>query len=215
MKCLIKEPQMNTLKFSLRKSLLLMLILMSSCTSQEELFKQYKEQAVQEAWELEQKLVSLGHGGTRDWSEAEKQELVKIGKVSGYSGEYVNKNIDNNQQFATQSNNIVFAKVGEDKIPEYALKLAPLRTYLVEYQQNKFYFWGSFLIVLMILIMSFKKGQGTITYPATAGALLGAIKVSLVSPSSLGIIGGFISGLMIGTVVGIFIYLVVLSAATG
>jgi len=215
MKCLIKEHKMNTLKFPLRGSLLLMLILISSCTSQEELFKQYKEQAVQQAWELEQKLVSLGHGGTRDWSEAEKQELIKTGTVSGYSGEYINKNIEKNQHLATQSNNIVFAKVGETDIPEYALKLAPLRTYLVKYQRNKFYFWSSFVIVLVILIMSFKKGQGTITYPATAGALLGAIKVSLVSPSSLGIIGGLISGLMIGTVVGIFLYLVVLSAATG
>jgi hypothetical protein len=206
---------MNALKFSLRGGLLLMLVLIFSCTSQEELFKKYKEQAVQEAWELEQKLVKLGHGGTRDWSKAQKNELIKTGKVSGYMGEYINENIENNQQLATQSNNIVFTKMGEETIPEYALKLAPLRTYLVKYQKNKFYFWSSFVIVLVILVMSFKKGQGTITYPATAGALLGAIKVSLVSPSSLGIIGGLISGLMIGTVVGIFVYLVVLSAATG
>ncbi len=207
---------MNTLKLPLRAGLLLFLMLiLFSCTSQEELFKEYKQEAIQKAWILEQKLVELGHSGTRDWTEAEKKELIKTGKVSGYIGEYINKNIDDNQRLARESNNIVFKKVGEEKIPEYALKLAPLRTYLVEYQQNKFYFWSSFFIVIVILVMSFKNGQGTITYPATAGALLGAIKVSLVSASSLGIIGGFISGLMIGTVVGIFLYLVVLSAATG
>ena len=194
---------------------LLLIFILASCTSQEELLKQYKEQAVQEAWQLEQKLVRLGHGGTRDWSKAEKTEIIKTGKVSGYIGQYIHTNLDDNPRLATQSNNIVFVKAGDTDIPEYALKLAPLRTYLIDYQKNKVPFWGSLIIVIVILVMSFKKGQGTITYPATAGALLGATKVGLVSGSSLGIIGGFLSGLMIGTVVGIFVYLVVLSAASG
>ncbi len=195
--------------------LLLLIFILASCTSKEELFKQYKQEAVQEAWKLEQKLVNLGHGGTRDWSKAEKKQLIETGKVSGYTGEYINRNIPDNPRLATQSNNIVFVKVGETSAPEYALKLAPLRTYLIDYQKNKLPFWSSLIIVIVIVIMSFKKGQGTITYPATAGALLGAIKIGLVSGSVLGIVGGFISGLMIGTVVGIFVYLVVLSAASG
>lgn len=195
---------------------LALMLLMVACTSQDERMMQYQEQAVNEAWEQEIKLVKLGHSGTRKWSEVEKLEILQTGKVSGYEGRYINKYVEDNFQLATDSNNIVFAKVGELYLHEDALKSAALRSYLIEYEKKKYLLWTATLATIVVLIAAFKSQRGIITYPAIVGAALGAIKLGIVSGGSImAIIGGLVSGLIVGTMAGLFLFLIVLSVGVG
>ena len=177
---------------------------------------QYQEQAVIDAWQQERKLVKLGHGGTRKWNAVEKLEILKTGKVSGYEGRYINKYVEENVPLATDSNNIVFAKVGELYIEDDALKSAALRSYIIEYEKKKYLLWTATLATIVVLIAAFKSQRGIITYPAIVGAALGAIKLGIVSGGSiLAIIGGLLSGLIVGTMAGLFLFLIVLSVGVG
>jgi len=177
---------------------------------------QYKKQAISQAWEQERKLVKLGHSGTHEWSELEKLELLETGKVTGYEGRYINKYVEENIQLATDSNNIVFTKVGELYPPDAAVKLAALRSYLVQYEKNKYLLWAGTLATMIVLIAAFKSQRDIITYPAIIGAALGAIKLGIVSSGSLvAIIGGLFSGLIVGTMAGLFLFLIVLSVGVG
>ncbi|OAD22384.1 conserved hypothetical protein, membrane [Candidatus Thiomargarita nelsonii] len=196
--------------------LMLLMVVLSSCTSQEERIMQYKNQAISQAWEQERKLVKLGHSGTRQWSEIEKLELLETSKVTGYEGRYINKYVEDNIQLATDSNNIFFAKVGESYPPNAALKSAALRSYLIQYEKNKYLLWAGTLATIIVLIAAFQNQRDIITYPAIIGAALGAIKLGIVSSGSImAIIGGLVSGLIVGTMAGLFLFLIVLSVGVG
>lgn len=204
---------MKTLKFySYQVVSLMLFVLLASCTSQEEMMKQYKEQAISTAWKQEQQLVHLGHAGTYQWTEAEKAELLETATVMGYEGRYLNQDVETHSQLASNPNNIYFAKRGE-KRPSLETSLAPLRSYLLRYEKNKYGFWGALISVITVLIIAFQRKRGIVIYPAIIGAILMAIRMGVISGGSyIAILGGLASGLIAGTVAGIFIFLVVLSA---
>ena len=178
--------------------------------------KQYKKQAIMNAWEQEQELVSLGHSGTREWSEDERIELLETGKINGYEGRYIYKRIENHLHLATSSDNIVFIKIGELSISKKVLQDASLRSYLLNYEKNKYALWGGVILSLTVLVVAFKKQQGMIIYPAIVGAVLGAIRLGVVSKwSIMATLGGLASGLIMGTLAGLFIFLVIISVGVG
>ena len=49
-----------------------------------------RKKAVNEAWKQERELVAKTGKGTRQWTDAEKLELLKRGKVKGYEGHHIN-----------------------------------------------------------------------------------------------------------------------------
>jgi len=204
---------MKTLKFySYQVVSLMLFVLLASCTSQEEMMKQYKEQAISTAWKQEQQLVYLGHAGTYQWTEDEKAELLETATVMGYEGRYLNQDVETHSQLASNPNNIYFAKRG-GKRPSLESSLAPLRSYLIRYEKNKYGFWGALISVITVLIIAFQRKRGIVIYPAIIGAILMAIRMGVISGGSyIAILGGLASGLIAGTVAGIFIFLVVLSA---
>ena len=68
-----------------------------------------RKQAVRDAWKAEQQLVKKTGSGTRNWTKAEKAELLKTGKVKGYEGHHIN-NVKDHPEFAGNPNNIEFVK---------------------------------------------------------------------------------------------------------
>ena len=68
-----------------------------------------RRQAVRDAWKAEQQLVKKTGSGTRNWTKAEKAELLKTGKVKGYEGHHIN-NVKDHPEFAGNPNNIEFVK---------------------------------------------------------------------------------------------------------
>ncbi len=207
---------MNTLKFHPLIGLMLSILVLYSCTSQEERMKQYQNQAVDKAWAQEQKLVSLGHSGTLEWTKAQKAELLETGKVSGYEGRYVNNNFKEDSPLATDSNNIVFAKVGESSPNDKALKLAPLRSYIMLYEKKKYFLWVGFIVSIFVLIMAIKHKRGLVMYPALVGAFFGTMRLGMISGwSIMATFWGMAGGLIAGTMAGIFLFLVFLSLGVG
>jgi len=206
---------MNSLKFELTRFVLFILVLLmvflASCTSQEELMKQYKTEAINKAWQQEQELVRIRHGGTREWTQEEIEQLDKYGFVSGYNGRYIDANVANNQSLATNPNNIVFAKVGEP-LSKRAKQIASLRSYLLVYEKKKYFLWATMTIVIIVLMVSFKKKNIVITTPAIVTGVLGAIWLGIVSGGSIiAMFGGLAGGLIIGTVTGALTLIVLLS----
>ena len=63
--------------------------------------------AVRIAWRQEQALVQRTGTGTRDWTTAEKAELLQGGKVKGYQGHHINS-IKNNPDMAGNPDNVEF-----------------------------------------------------------------------------------------------------------
>ncbi|EDN68485.1 membrane protein [Beggiatoa sp. PS] len=178
--------------------------------------RQYKEQAIKKAWEQERELVSFADIGTRDWTLAEKKELLETGRIRGYEGRYINKKIEDNPRLATNADNVVFAKVDETYLPKELLQSASLRSYTIAYEENKYSLWGGFILTILILTVAFQKKRGIIIYPAIAGAVLGAVRMGIISGGSIkAIIAGLASGLIIGTLAGIFIFLIVISGGVG
>jgi hypothetical protein len=209
------NPKLHPIKL-VQLSFLCLIVVLSSCTSHEEKMKQYKEQAIKKAWQQERDLVSLADIGTRDWTSAEKKELLKTGRISGYEGRYINQKVEDNPRLATNSDNIFFAKLEETYLPKEILQNASLRSYLIAYEENKYSLWGGFILTLLILAVAFQKKRGIIVYPAIAGAVLGAVRMGIISGGSItAIIGGLASGLIIGTLAGIFIFLIVISGGVG
>jgi hypothetical protein len=197
-------------------SLIFLVVALPSCTSHDEKMRQYKDQAIKKAWEQERELVSLADLGTRDWTLAERKELLKTGRIQGYEGRYINKKVDDNPRLATNADNVAFAKLDELYLPKEILQNGSLRSYLIAYEENKYSLWGGFILTIMILVVAFQKKRGIIVYPAIAGAVLGAVRMGIISGGSIkAIIGGFASGLIIGTLAGIFIFLVVISGGVG
>lgn len=66
-----------------------------------------RQQAVKKAWKNEQKQVRETGQGTRKWTIAEKAELLKTGKVSGYVGHHM-KSVKGYPWLAGDPNNIQF-----------------------------------------------------------------------------------------------------------
>jgi hypothetical protein len=71
-----------------------------------------RKKAVREAWAQEQELVKLG-GATRNWTKAERAELLKTGKVSGYQGHHINS-VNGHPRLAGNANNIRFVTRAEN-----------------------------------------------------------------------------------------------------
>ncbi len=205
---------MNALKLGLIT--FFMLLMLASCTSPEELMRQHKEEAVKKAWLQEQKLVKLGHIGTHPWSEEERKQLIEQGKVDGYDGWYINKYVEDNQQLATSPNNIYFATDENLFVSEEVLKSSALRSYLIKYEKNKYLLWGGTLSAIIVLVLAFQNNRAVITYPAVAGAILGGIKLGIVSGGSIfAILAGLAGGLIVGTIAGMFLFLMILSVGVG
>lgn len=65
--------------------------------------------AVNQAWKQERDMVARTGRGTRQWTRAEKQELLRTGKVKGYEGHHIN-NVDTHPQLAGDADNIEFVR---------------------------------------------------------------------------------------------------------
>jgi hypothetical protein len=227
---------MNTLKYHSIIGLIIfcliwLSIFVSSCTSQEEKMKEYKQKATFSAWEQEQELVNLTiaiktdengldklyASGTHQWSENEILEIQKKGKVSGYKGCYI-KRPENNFHLATNPDNIVFVKEGLDisSASKKDSQQASLRSYLLNYEKNKYALLGGVILSITILLIAFKRQRGMVIYPAFVGAALGTIRLGVVSGwSILPTLGGLASGLIMGTMAGLFLFLVIISVGVG
>jgi RHS repeat-associated protein len=66
-----------------------------------------RRKAVAEAWKQEADLVRRTGQGTRQWTEAEKQELLQTGKVKGYEGHHINS-VNGSPDQAGNPDNIEF-----------------------------------------------------------------------------------------------------------
>ncbi len=196
-------------------SLIWLIVILSSCTSQQEQMRQFQKEATKKAWQQEHKLVEIGHSGTREWTQDERKELLKYGKVYGYHGRYIDENIKDNQRLATSPNNIAFAMKGEP-ITEKALQIASLRSYILTYEKKKYFIWCVMTVVIVILIVSFKKKNIVITTPAIVSGFIGTIWLGIVSGGSiLAMLAGFVAGLVIGTITGALTLLVLISIGVG
>ena len=67
---------------------------------------------VERAWEMEKALIKSGAQGTRAWTDAEKNELITRGKVSGYVAHYINSP-NHNPTLITNPDNIIFLSSNE------------------------------------------------------------------------------------------------------
>ena len=66
-----------------------------------------RQKGVKKAWKAERKLVKETGQGTRRWTEAEMDELLTTGKVSGYQGHHINS-VKAHPELADNPNNIKF-----------------------------------------------------------------------------------------------------------
>jgi RHS repeat-associated protein len=74
--------------------------------------KAARQRAVRQAWKDERALINAGQRGTRDWSDAEKAELLRTGKVKGYVGHHINS-VKGHPEMAGDPNNIEFVTPAE------------------------------------------------------------------------------------------------------
>lgn len=79
---------------------------------------QARQKAVAEAWRQERILVEKKGYGTRNWSDTEKEELLKTGKVSGYEGHHINS-VESNPKLAGNADNIKFVKGRQEHLEEH------------------------------------------------------------------------------------------------
>jgi hypothetical protein len=77
----------------------------------EQQIKALRAEGVDQAWKLERELVQLTGQGTRPWSKAELDELIKTGRVNGYEGHHI-KSVDAHPEYAANPNNIEFLGPG-------------------------------------------------------------------------------------------------------
>ena len=71
-----------------------------------------REKAVKQAWKEERQLELESPGsGTRKWTEDERKELIRTGKVKGYEGHHENS-VAYSPELAGVSDNIGFYKAG-------------------------------------------------------------------------------------------------------
>ncbi|MGH9719990.1 MAG: hypothetical protein ACRD8O_07240 [Bryobacteraceae bacterium] len=74
------------------------------------LFDAARQQAVRLAWKQERELVMRTGQGTREWTEAQMQQLVSRGKVAGFEGHHINSVKGNNLAMARDPSNISFVE---------------------------------------------------------------------------------------------------------
>jgi hypothetical protein len=74
--------------------------------------KAARQRAVRQAWKDERALINAGQRGTRDWSDAERAELLRTGKVKGYVGHHINS-VKGHEEMAGDPNNITFLTPAE------------------------------------------------------------------------------------------------------
>ncbi|QWI49365.1 T7SS effector LXG polymorphic toxin [Bacillus mycoides] len=72
-------------------------------------FSALRQKAVRHAWRQEKELIKKTGKGTRDWTPAEKLELLQTGKVKGYEGQHM-KSANEYPDFAGEPDNIQFLK---------------------------------------------------------------------------------------------------------
>lgn len=77
-----------------------------SCPTQEQL-RAARQTAVRRAWAQERELVRQG-GSTRDWTPAQKKELLETGMVKGFMGHHRNTVNGNSLEMARNPDNIEF-----------------------------------------------------------------------------------------------------------
>jgi len=79
---------------------------------------QARQRAVAEAWRQEKILVEKHDNGSRNWTQAEKKELLTTGKISGYEGHHVN-DVSNNPKLAENPDNIKFVKGRKEHLEQH------------------------------------------------------------------------------------------------
>lgn len=66
-----------------------------------------RQSAGRNAWVQERKLVKMTGRGSRKWTSAERQQLLRTGKVKGYEGHHINS-VKTHPHLASNPNNIRF-----------------------------------------------------------------------------------------------------------
>jgi len=69
--------------------------------------KSLRKKAVRDAWKEEKEMVKETGKGTREWSAAEKKQLLEKGKVKGYQGHHIN-NVKDHPHLAGHPDNVKF-----------------------------------------------------------------------------------------------------------
>ena len=73
--------------------------------------KAARSRGVRQAWREERQLVKSGADGTRDWTPAQRTELINNGKVKGFDGHHRNT-VNGNPDLAADADNIEFLSSG-------------------------------------------------------------------------------------------------------
>jgi hypothetical protein len=66
---------------------------------------------------MEREMVKTG-GGTRAWTAAERAELIRTGKISGYEGHHINS-VESSPELMANPNNIKFVKGRTEHLQEH------------------------------------------------------------------------------------------------
>ncbi|HZI57374.1 MAG TPA: RHS repeat-associated core domain-containing protein [Verrucomicrobiae bacterium] len=78
-----------------------------------------RRQAVRDAWKQEKALIAAGQEGTVKWTDAQKAELLKTGKVKGFEGHHINS-VNGSPELASNPNNIKFVEGRVKNLAEHA-----------------------------------------------------------------------------------------------
>jgi len=84
----------------------------------EDAISKARRRAVKEAWKQERALVTAGKDGTVKWTDAQKSELLKTGKVKGFEGHHINS-VNGNSALAGDPNNIQFVEGRAGNLAEH------------------------------------------------------------------------------------------------
>ncbi|MBS1813668.1 MAG: hypothetical protein JSS87_02210 [Acidobacteria bacterium] len=77
-----------------------------------------RAKAIRLAWEQGRSLVQRTGTGTRPWTAAERAELLKTGRVSGYQGHHINS-VNGHRELAGEPNNVKFVEGVEGNLAEH------------------------------------------------------------------------------------------------
>jgi RHS repeat-associated protein len=72
-----------------------------------------RRRGVSRAWAAERKLIAAGQPGTYAWTPAQRAEIIRTGRVSGFTGHHINTVAGNPIQMAENPANIQFMTVPE------------------------------------------------------------------------------------------------------
>jgi hypothetical protein len=84
----------------------------------ERVLNNLRKRAVSDAWRMEKRLVEKTGRGTARWTKAQKEELLKTGKVKDYVGHHIN-NVKDYPDLAGNPNNIEFVKEGSEHLAKH------------------------------------------------------------------------------------------------